>query len=329
MRDKGLILAWALLFAAVASGVLYAEFAYNGGGDLRSGVTLSRGDGGQVSDVGDAAMTTAPTASQATGAGAAAASGSAAQTPAIDTVQPPPRVAFAAAAPIAGDMRPRIVLIMSEIGLSRARSREAIERLPPAVTIAVIAYADDRDSWVRDARAIGHEALIAAPMEPENYPLVDPGPDPLLIDMDDLENLARYDRALDGAAGVVGVLAHRGGRFLGDRDRLRPILASTQDRGLIFVDNRSSPTSAVASLAAELDLHVLLNDRFVDAEPSREAIQTRLGELEEIATRRGYAVGVATPYPVSIEQIRRWADSLGERGYVLAPVSAVARIPAP
>lgn len=327
MRDRGLAIAWTALCLLLAASGLYAETSYRFG----------RGGGEPAGAALDVAPADAP---PGTGVGISGqpVEGQPAP-PAPPPVQdiarqpaaerqpsepPPPRVAFAAAHP-PEDGRARIVIIVSEIGLSRARSRDAIDRLPEAVTMAVMAYADDRASWVDDIRAAGHEALLAVPMEPEDYPRIDPGPGPLLTNMDDLENLARYDKALSNASGVVGVLAHMGGRFLAESARMRPILAATVDRGLLFVDSRASPDSAVEALSRGRELHVLLNDRFIDVEPSQQAIAQRLDELEAIAARQGHAVGIALPYPVSIELIRAWAADLETRGAVLAPASAVAR----
>lgn len=344
MRDRLLIVAWVALFALLASAGLYAEFAYDGGRAAGAAMPGDAADGTKVEV--DPNATGSPTGAALTGAerqggGPPGRAVSQVQLPTPEAGRParpgdpalrdggetpPARIAFAAAQPPA-DGRPRIALIMSEIGLGRARSRQAIDRLPPGITVAVMAYAEDRESWVTAARAAGHEVLLAMPMEPFDYPRVDPGPEPLLVDLDDTENLARYDRALRDAGGVVGVLAHMGARFLATEARLRPVLAATQDRGLIFVDARSGPDSAVEKLAGTLGLHVVLNDRFVDAEPSRDAIDRRLGELEAIALRRGYAAGVATPYPVAIEQIRKWAAGLGERGLTLAPTTAIAGLP--
>lgn len=336
MRDRGLIIAWIALFGFLGLSALYAELTFYGGrgglggGDVATGEAVQIDSGAKGSDTGAALP----------GAGAGGPGvdqdgpAKPMQPPQLDAPDegrngretPPARVAFAGAQP-PNDGRPRIAVLMSEIGLGRARSRQAIDRLPSPISFAIMAYAEDRASWVVAAREAGHEALLAVPMEPVDYPRVDPGPEPLLIDLDDTENLARFEKALRDAGGVVGVLGHMGGRFLADAERLRPILAATQDRGLIFVDGRSGADSAVAELAWDLELHVLLNDRFIDSEPSREEIDRRLVELEEIARRRGYAAGIATPYPVVIERLRSWAEGLDERGFVLAPVSAVARPP--
>lgn len=343
MRDRLLIVAWILLLLALAAAFFYAEYSFEGGpgagvaqsGDAATGAKIEADPNATGAAEGTAIVGAPPQGQGPAGAATDVVKAPEAAEPPPKPepappprVSPPARVAYASAEP-ADDGRPRIVVIMSEIGLSSARSRQAIERLPPAVTMAVMAYADERAEWIEASRAAGHESLLAIPMEPDDYPRIDPGPEPLLIDRDDLENLARFDNALSGIAGIVGVLAHRGSRFLEEQDRLRPILAATQDRGLIFVDSRSTPASAVAELAGELELYVLLNDRFIDEIPSRDQIDRRLAELEDIARRDGAAVGVASPRPVTIERIRAWAEELGERGFVLAPAASVAALGGP
>ncbi len=344
MHNRALTLAWVCVLLLFGGVILWAELSYDGlsggaadSGTAATGTVIEPDTDATGSDRGAAIV-----GAEATGTGPAGQAEAVIQAPAkppatstARTAQPtptptpatrpaPPRVAFAAAKPV-DDGRPRIAIVMGQIGIGNARSRHAIERLPPQITFAIVAYSDSAAAWIRDARANGHETLLAIPMEPIDYPRHDPGPKPRLIDLDDLENLSRLEKALSGLSGYVGLLSHMGSRFLANPDRLRPILAATADKGLIFLDSRSGPDSAVSALAPTVDLHVALNDRFIDDVPSRDAIDKRLGELEAIAERRGFAVGLATPYPVSIERLRAWAASLDERGFVLTPLTGVAR----
>jgi polysaccharide deacetylase 2 family uncharacterized protein YibQ len=325
MRKIGLNLAWIVLLVTMAGVAIYAELTYEP--PALDGAAKAASD-----NPGDAGMAE-PEPVTAASPPPMPPSTSSSQPPprrepsALTAAAVPPRVAFAGQAP-ADDGMPRIAVILTEIGLARARSRHAIDTLPAGITMAVMAYADNVSNWLKDARIAGHETLLAMPMEPIDYPRFDPGPSPLLTELDDLENLDRFDKGIGRTSGYVGVLAHMGSRFLSDPARLRPILAATQDRGLIFVDSRSGPDSAVGELASPLELHAAFNDRFIDEPPTREKIDARLGELEAIAKRRGFAVGIATPYPVTIKHVRDWANGLAARGIMLVPVSAVAGVPA-
>jgi hypothetical protein len=45
--------------------------------------------------------------------------------------------------------------------------------------------------------------------------------------------------------------------------------------------------------------------------------------LEGGALQRGQALGSGFAYPVTLEKVARWANEVEQRGYQLAPVSAL------
>ena len=62
---------------------------------------------------------------------------------------------------------------------------------------------------------------------------------------------------------------------------------------------------------------------FIDLKAARGEIDQRLDELERIAREGGYALGIGSPYPVTIERVMVWAQELERKGIALAPVSAL------
>ena len=63
---------------------------------------------------------------------------------------------------------------------------------------------------------------------------------------------------------------------------------------------------------------------FIDEKAARPAIDARLEELETLARQTGRAVALGYPYPVTLERVAAWARGVEKRGFVLAPVSALA-----
>ena len=223
----------------------------------------------------------------------------------------------------ANDPRPRIALIISGLGQSTAATEAAIQRLPGAVTLAFTPYAKNLDQWIALARAAGHEVLLTVPMEPIGYPENDPGPHTLLTTISDRDNRDRLLFLLSRFTGYVGVLNSMGARLTTAPQSLRPVLQEIRDRGLIFVDTRSSLRSVAASQATELGLPRAINNRFIDIKAARVDIDQRLEELERVAKSSGNALGIGSPYPVTIERVALWAQELEKKGFALAPVSAV------
>lgn len=221
------------------------------------------------------------------------------------------------------DRRPRIAIIVVNLGLSSAATETAIERLPGAVTLSFAPYVEDLGQWIARARKAGHEVMLDLPMEPVTVPPERLGPHTLLTTLPAEENMERLHWLLGRAAGYVGAINQMGSRFTASEPHVRPILQELKERGLLFVDSRSSLHSVASELAERMGLPHAINNRFIDAEASGEAVDGRLRELEEIAHSSGHAVGVGGPSTVTIDRLVDWASRLDGKGLLLAPVSAL------
>ncbi len=221
------------------------------------------------------------------------------------------------------DKRPRIAIVVTDLGHSAAGAKSAIQGLPGAVTLAFSPYSRRLEEWIGLARAAGHEVLVQVPMEPIDFPADDPGPQTLLTSLSQSDNQQRLLWALGRVTGYVGVISHKGSRFTADGGRMRPVLAALNQRGLLFVDSRTSPRSATAEIAASIGLPWTIGTHRIDSQYARDAIDARLRGLEVIARKNRRAVGIGLESPVTFERIAAWVNGVARRGFVLAPVSAV------
>lgn len=221
------------------------------------------------------------------------------------------------------DNRPRIAIVVSEVGVNSSRTREAIEQLPAAVTLGFNPYGQNLQELVDQARKAGHEVLLQLPMEPVGYPRIDPGPQAMRTDLDENENLTRLDWALDRFTGYAGVTNQMGSKFTATADSIRPVLAILKNKDVFYLDSRTASNSVAAKIADGLDIPVASNDRFLDHKADGAVIDARLAELEAIAKRTGSAIGIAYPHSVTFRHLSEWADTLDQKELVLAPVSAI------
>ena len=165
-------------------------------------------------------------------------------------------------------------------------------------------------------------------MEPFDYPDNDPGPQTLLTTLDadaECRPAALADEPLPG------LCRHRqfmGARFTASEDALAPVLRETAKRGLIYLDDGSSPRSLAGQIAGANNLPFAKADVVIDAVPTRGRNRSARWRGSRTAAReRGTAVGVAGALPVAIERIAKWAKAAEGRGFVLVPISAVANKP--
>ena len=222
------------------------------------------------------------------------------------------------------DDRPRLVVIVTGLGLEQVATETAIQHLPAPVTLAITPYAKEGEHWAKMGRRFGHEVLLSLPLESADFPFEDPGPYALLTSLSPKENLDRLEFLLSRFASYVGVIGVMGSKFNINDGSVRPVLLALRDRGLMYVVGAGSAKSVTPLVATEIGLPRALADLTLDDVPSKAAIDGQLARLEDIARERAVAVAIARPYPVTLERLTAWAATLDERGLVLAPVSAVA-----
>ncbi len=220
--------------------------------------------------------------------------------------------------------KPLVAVIVAGLGLSQAPTQSAIQQLPGAVTLAFVPYAKNLGDWIAQARAAGHEVLLELPMEPADYPNSDPGPHTLLTSIPAEENMERLNWLLGRFPGYVGVTNYMGAKFTASETHMQPVLQALKERGLLYLDARANRKSVAARVAKEIDMPRAANNRFIDREASRVSIDARLYELERIAKSVGTSVGIAFPFPVTVERLSAWIAGMEKKGLVLAPLTAVA-----
>jgi polysaccharide deacetylase 2 family uncharacterized protein YibQ len=222
---------------------------------------------------------------------------------------------------------PRIALLVTGLGIGTTGTADALSKLPAAVTLAFAPYGTELERLTGRARAAGHEVLLQAPMEPFDYPDNDPGPRTLLTSLGADQNVDRLHWLMSRFQGYVGVANYMGARFTATEQALGPVLREIGKRGLIYVDDGSSPRSLASQIAGANSIPFAKADLVVDAVPTPAEIDRALTRLETVARERGVAVGVASALPATIERLARWAKLAESRGVVLVPISAVAAKP--
>ena len=219
---------------------------------------------------------------------------------------------------------PRIAIIVGGLGVGAAGTAEALAKLPAPVTFAFTPYSADLGRLTARARAEGHEVLLQVPMEPFDYPDNDPGPQTLLTTLDTDQNVDRLHWLMSRFQGYVGIANYMGARFTASEPALSLVLRETAKRGLIYVDDGTSPRSLASQIAGANNLAFAKGEVVIDAVPTPAEIDRALARLEALARERGIVVGIAGALPVAIDRIAKWAKAAESRGFVLVPISAVA-----
>jgi len=222
--------------------------------------------------------------------------------------------------------KPRVTIIVTGLGLSRASTLAAISQTPAGVTLAFDPYTRNLDEWLGLGRSNGHEALVQLPMEPSDFPISDPGPLALLTDLDATQNIQRLHQVLATATGYTGVIQVMGSKFAMSEAALRPALDEMKKRGVLFISVPTNNDDRGFPVAQDVGVPSARVDLKLDRELTAAAIDERITELERIAREKGRAVGIAEAYPVTLARLSLWGQTLSLKEIQLAPASAIVQI---
>jgi hypothetical protein len=211
---------------------------------------------------------------------------------------------------------PKVALVIGGLGLNAKATRDAIQDLPPEVTLSFVPYAEGLQGWIDLARANGHEVLLEAPMEPLDYPQNDPGPYTLMAQDPPQETVKRLEMLLSRATGYFGLTNYLGGRFMTSDSAMTAFSGALHQRGLAFIDDGSAAGRGGAEPRASAE-------RVIDQELDSASIDQQLQALETSAQQHGKALASGFAYPVTLQEVQHWAAGLQARGLVLAPASAL------
>ena len=216
---------------------------------------------------------------------------------------------------------PRVAVLLVGLGLPDSPPASVIKGLPGPVSIAYGAYGRSLQDAVKYARADGHEVLLQIPLEPNDYPKVDPGPHTLLTTLPPEENMKRLQWLMSRYAGYVGVTNQMGSKFEAAQDSLTPVLEEVKRRGLLYIDDGSVPGSTTGQIGSTIGLDFGVASVQIDGAD----VAKQLAQLEATAKEKGAASGVAKVKLGTAKQLADWAAKLQSKGIVLVPVSAVVR----
>lgn len=221
----------------------------------------------------------------------------------------------------------RVAIVIGGLAVSQTGTQQAINKLPPEVTLAFASQGNSVGRWMTAARQSGHEVLMQLPMEPFDYPNVNPGQNTLTVDGVGAENVSRLHKVLTRTTNYTGVVNYMGGRFVTEAGAMQPLLEELGKRGLMFVDDGSSARSQAETIAATTGTPFAAGDTIIDDVQDRGAILKKLDQLEATARARGFALGTGSAFGVTIDAVDTWVNEAKKRGIEIVPVSAVANDP--
>jgi polysaccharide deacetylase 2 family uncharacterized protein YibQ len=211
-----------------------------------------------------------------------------------------------------------VALVVDDLGASVAELGP-LARLGVPLTYAVLPFQPETAAVAAELARRGEEVLLHLPMQAANG--ADPGRGALTLAMSDAELVAGTRDALAAVPGAVGVNNHMGSVLSADPRAMRAVLGVLGERRLFFLDSRTSAATVAYRVAAELDLPAAERQVFLDPDPRPEAVRRELLRLLDLARRRGAAIAIGHPHPVTLAVLAEEVPRARALGYEFVPVS--------
>jgi len=225
------------------------------------------------------------------------------------------------------DKRPRLAIIIKDMGLSAAGVKDSLATLPGTVTFAFSPYADDLAKSMQSARDAGHETMLELPLEVPPGSTMDNGTLTISSAQTSSVNQDNFVKLLSHMIGCVGVITDGGQQLVNNENMLRPLMQNMLTRGLLMVDDTQQNETLSPLIAEQLKSPWARSLFTIDATLSQDTMDAAMAKAIEAAKQNGRAVVVASASPLTRSVISAWTHRLERQSLVaLAPISAVVTI---
>lgn len=186
-----------------------------------------------------------------------------------------------------------LVLVIDDAGLNVEYTKRYAS-LPFPLTIAVLPGLSHTKDCAYIVRSSGKELILHQPMQSLNHSL-DPGPGKITVDMSFAEISSVINKNLDELGpGVRGLNNHEGSEVTEDVIRIGAVLDVCMERGIYFLDSRTTASTKAPQAALERDIKIFeKSGPYIDNVVSREAMLQEIYNSLEAANRNGQAIVIA------------------------------------
>ncbi len=184
-----------------------------------------------------------------------------------------------------------IAIVIDDFGNGMKGSEEMLN-LPVKFTVAIMPFLPATQHDAEAAHARGHDVIVHLPMEPIRGKASWLGPGAILTSLSDEEIRSRVEAAIADVPYAIGMNNHMGSRATADERIMRIVLQACKEKGLFFLDSRTSWRTVVPKIARELGVPVLQNDVFLDDVYTRRHVSRQIALLRKELQNRDTCVAI-------------------------------------
>ncbi|MCQ6276930.1 divergent polysaccharide deacetylase family protein [Bacillus sp. V3B] len=164
-----------------------------------------------------------------------------------------------------------LAIVIDDFGNDMKGTEEMLD-LPIPITAAIMPFLSTTERDAKLAHEKGHEVIVHLPMEPKKGKKSWLGPGAITTDLSDKEIREQVEKAIEAVPFAVGMNHHMGSKATEDERVMRIVLEVCKEKGLYYLDSRTTGNSVIGKIADELSVPHLENNMFFDHIYSQEHI---------------------------------------------------------
>ncbi len=204
---------------------------------------------------------------------------------------------------------PAVAIVIDDLGNQATYDRQALA-LDGEYSYAFLPFAPHTPTLAAQANRDRKVVIVHLPMEAQGFQhAYHQGT--LTSAMDRRTLVENLKSSLAAVPHAIGANNHMGSRLTAELEPMRWVMTTLKANSpeLFFVDSRTTEHTVAKRAAQEVALPYRGRDVFLDHDRNVHAITRQLNRLIEIAYRRGFALGIAHPYPETLAILEAWQPS--------------------
>jgi polysaccharide deacetylase 2 family uncharacterized protein YibQ len=243
------------------------------------------------------------------------------RTQSIHLITPLPK-AVAAAVPAADAARPKLAIVVDDLGYDRAQA-DSLFRLSYVLTISVLPHEANSGEIAEEAHRRGYQVMLHLPMasnagDKDEAIELHPG-----MTGPDVEKI--FSAMLETVPYAEGVNNHEGSLGTADQKLMDELMPLLRQHDLFFIDSRTTAATVAESAAHAAGVATARRNVFLDDEQSVPAIRKQFELAIRDAREKGSALAIGHPHPETLQVLGEMLPKAESQGVRLVFAKDLAR----
>jgi len=186
---------------------------------------------------------------------------------------------------------PVVAFVIDDVAYETV-SMDHFASLGVPLTFAILPREKHSKQLSLKATSMHFPVMLHLPMEPLDLVHNDPGPSGLYLKMTDQQLHKQFDKDVASVPDIVGINNHMGSAFTENKEKMTLVMQWVKERGVYFLDSRTTGKSVVCKVAKTVGVPCLANETFLDNQDDVSAIEKQLDLVMNLAVKSGRTIAI-------------------------------------